>query len=650
MKKHVFLFISMLNFSFFLIKAQDEILMTIGDRKITRSEFERIYHKNNSSTTYENKSPKEYLDLFINFKLKVIEAENNGYDTMSKFTTELAGYRDQLAKPYLQDKGQIEVLLNEAYRRTITEVNASHIALKVPAGATPADTAEIYNKIMNIRNRILAGESFEDMAVAYSDDRNAIYNKGNIGWFSAFRMVYPFEEAAYTTPVGQISMPFRTRFGYHIIRTNAFRPAIGEVLLSHIMVKASRDDDSATHAAARAKINDYYNRLLNGESFFDVATKYSEDYSSARVGGKLRWIRSGELLPELEDKIFAITDSGKFTEPVQSDHGYHIFMIHGRRPIKSFDEMKAELEDRLNRDERRNFTEKLYVDKLKKDYGFTEYPENYSELMNLVDSSLYDNKWDPFYAGPLIDPLFTIGNREYTQADLANYLRSTKKYSVKESLELIVKRKYDDFVKEKVLEYEKDMLDDKYPEFRYLMEEYHDGILLFNIMDDMVWSKAVKDTAGLENFFKKNRKNYNWQTRADVTIFTVKDSSLTEKILSLAPDRFSKGISDKDFNIAICGNDSIQCVDIKNKKYEKGDDKNVDNMNWMQGSSYVYREKNKIVILYINDILKPQPKKFNEARGLVTADYQNYLEKQWIKQLRKKYPVVIDKKVLATIK
>ncbi len=649
MKKYIFLFISLLSINL-LINAQDEVLLTIGDRKITKSEFERIYHKNNSSTTYENKTPKEYLDLFINFKLKVIEAENNGYDTMSKFTTELAGYRDQLAKPYLKDKDQTETMLKEVYSRVINEVNASHIALKVPAGASPADTVEIYNKIMAIRNRIIAGESFEDMAVAYSDDPMAKYNKGNIGWFSAFRMVFPFEEAAYTTPVGQISMPFRTRFGYHIIRTNAFRPAIGEALLSHIMVKASREDDSAIHTAARAKINNYYNRLINGESFFDVATKYSEDYSSARVGGKLRWIRSGELLPELEDKIFAITDSGKFTEPVQSDHGYHIFMIHGRRPIKGFDEMKAELENRLARDERHNITEKLYIDKLKKEYGFTEYPENYAELMNMVDSSIYDGKWDPSYAGPLIDPLFTIGNREYTQADLSNYLKDTKKYSSKESLESIVKRKYDDFVKEKVLEYEKDMLDDKYPDFRYLMEEYHDGILLFNIMDDMVWTKAVKDTTGLEQFFKKNQKKYKWQTRADVTVFSVRDSSLTSKILEIAPEKYGKGMSDKDFNIAVCGNDTVQCVEIINKRFEKGDDKNVDNMTWQKGSSYVYRDKNKIKILYINEILKPQPKKLNEARGLVTADYQNYLEKQWIEQLRKKYPVVIDKKVLATIK
>jgi peptidyl-prolyl cis-trans isomerase SurA len=632
------------------LNGQDSILMTIGNEKVTNAEFERIYHKNNSSVVYDNKTPREYLDLFINFKLKVMEAKAQGYDTMSSFIKELNGYRDQLAKPYLKDKAQDEQMLEETYRRIATEVNASHIAKKVAfAAATPADTLEAYNKILALRNRILAGESFEDIAVANSDDPSVKTNKGNLGWFSAFRMVYAFEDAAYKTPVGQLSMPVKTRYGYHIIRTNAFRPALGDILLGHIMVRVRSGADSATHQAGWEKINKCYGLLQQGESFADVARKYSEDEASAKNGGKMRWLSSGELPPDIEEKVFAL-DSGKYTEPMKSEYGYHIFKILERRPVKSFDEMKSDLAERIAHDERQNNTELIFVDKLKKDYGFTEYPENVAALINQLDSSIYENKWDPALKGELIDPVFTIGDRDYSQADLGRFIKAGKKYTKKESFESIGKRKYDDFVKEMVLQYEKDRLDQKYPEFRYLMEEYHDGILLFNITDNMVWSKAVKDTAGLQKYYDLHKKNYKWQTRADVSKYSTADSSLETKIMQYAVQRTAKKLTPKQFNTLVCSQDTLPCVEVADLKLEKGSDPVVDSMEWKKGTLKVYKDKNKTIVACINGILKPQTKLLKESRGLVTADYQNDLEKAWIKELRLKYPVVVDEKVFETVK
>ncbi|MBN1415884.1 MAG: peptidylprolyl isomerase [Bacteroidales bacterium] len=631
-------------------KGQEEILMTIGNEKVTRSEFERIYHKNNSSVVYENKSPREYLDLFINFKLKVMEAKALGYDTMSTFVKELNGYRDQLAKPYLQDKEQIQQMLEETYRRITTEVNASHIAIKIAAGALPADTLETYNKIMSIRDRLLAGESFEDLAVTYSDDPSVKTNKGNLGWFSAFRMVFPFEDAAYKTPVGQLSMPVRTRYGYHILRTNAFRPAIGEIMLAHIMIRLHPNADSASQQAAKEKIFSCYEQLNNGEPFAEVAQQHSEDQASARNGGKLRWVRSGELPPEIEEKVFAIKDSGQYIEPLKSEYGYHIFQCLGKRPIKSFEELKPELEDRIARDERQKNTDLLFVEKIKKEYGFTTYPENVAELMEKVDSSIYENKWDPALEGELIDPVFTIGDRDYSQLELGNYIKKVRKPSKKESIESICKRQYDDFVKEMIIQYEKDRLETKYPEFRHLMEEYHDGILLFNITDDKVWSKAVKDTAGLQSYYNQHKKNYKWQKRADVSRYSTQDSSLVEKILLHAPQRKTKKWTPKEFNAIVSGQDSIQYIEVLDQKYEKGGDSMVDTMTWKKGTTKIFTDKNKTNVVYINGILKPQLKQLKESRGLVTADYQNELEKQWIEELRKKYPVTIHEEVLSAIK
>jgi peptidyl-prolyl cis-trans isomerase SurA len=649
MRKLIFFFAAFC-FTATITKGQDEILMTIGNEKVTKAEFERIYHKNNSSVVYENKSPREYLDLFINFKLKVMEAKAQGYDTMSAFIKELDGYRDQLAKPYLQDKAQVQQMLEEAYYRTATEVNASHIHVKVAPGASPADTLEAYNRIMALRNRLLAGESFEDVAVAYSEDPSAKNNKGNLGWFSAFRMVYPFEDAAYKTAVGQISMPVRTRFGYHIIRNNGFRPAIGDISLAHIMLRVRPSEDSATHQAAREKINNCYSLLKKGENFGDAARKFSDDQASARYDGKLRWISAGELPPDIEEIVYAMKDSGQFTEPIQSEFGYHIFQFLGKRPVKSFEELKAQLEEKIANDERQKSTDLRYVEKLKKDYGFTEYPENVVELFNTIDTSIYNGIWEPTLAGELIDPVFTIGNKDYSQLELGNFIKEGKKYGKKESVDAICQRKYNEFVTAMVLEYEKDRLEGKYPEFRYLMEEYHDGILLFNITDDKVWSKAVKDTAGLEQFYKKNRKHYKWQSRADVSKYSTRDSALVGKIILYAPQRMAKKMSPKEFNAIVCGQDTLQCIEVLDQKLEKGTDKTLDSLEWKKGAMKTFTDKGKIHVLFINGILKPQIKQLKESRGLVTADYQNLLEKQWIQELRNKYPVVINEKVFETIK
>jgi peptidyl-prolyl cis-trans isomerase SurA len=650
MRKHIILFTAICCM-FSILKGQDEILMTIGNEKVTKAEFERIYHKNNSSSVYDNKTPKEYLDLFVNFKLKVLEAKAEGYDTMGSFIKELNGYRDQLAKPYLQDKQQNDLVLKLTYDRLTTEVNASHIAIKVAfSTATPADTLEAYNKIMSIRNQILSGASFEDMAVQNSNDPSAKTNKGNLGWFSAFRMVYPFENAAYETPVGQISMPVKTRYGYHIIRTNAFRPAMGDVLLAHIMVRVNARADSATWQAAKEKINKYYSLLQQGESFADVARKYSEDDVSAKNGGRMRWLSSGELPPDIEEKVFAIKDSGSYLPPMKSEYGYHIFQSLGKRPVKPFDEMKTELEEKITRDERQKNTEAMYVDKLKKQYGFAEYPENVTELISMLDSSVYENKWDPALKGELIDPVFTIGNHDYSQLDFGNYINAGRKYTKKESIEAIGRRKYDEFVKDMVLNYEKDKLDEKYPEFHNLMEEYHDGILLFNITDDKVWSKAVKDTTGLKQYYDLHKKNYVWQTRADITRFSTKDTSFVSRIISLAPQRASKKLTNKAFNKLVCGQDTILYVEIVDLKFEKGADTIVDAMVWKKGTIKTYQDKGRSYVLYCNGTVKPQVKLLKEARGLVTADYQNELEKEWIAYLRNKYPVVVDEKVLETIK
>jgi peptidyl-prolyl cis-trans isomerase SurA len=628
--------------------SQDDVLLTIGDQPVSRSEFERIYHKNNRVDGYEQKSVEDYLELFINFKLKVLEAKNLGYDTMRSFVTELAGYREQLAKPYLQNKKVIESQIREAYDHTINEVNASHIMVKLSNNPSPADTLKAYQKIMEIRKRLMAGASFEKVAHDESDDPSAKQNDGRLGWFSAFMMVFPFENAAYHTPVGSISMPVRSKFGYHLIKVNAMRPALGEIRLAHIMTRAAKNETPDKIALAKEKIFKYYDMIKQGTSFSEVAQKYSEDAASAKTGGQMRWLKSGELPPDLEEAVYALNDSNQYTVPLQSDYGWHIFQLREKRPVGSYERMKNILEERIMSDERGKIAEQTKIAEIMKESGFVKYAENIDAVAQVMDSAVYNGTWNPAPAGDLIEPVFTIKDREYTQKDLAAFITQTKRYRKDQTLQQIARTKCEELINKELLAYESSQLDKKYPEFKYLMEEYHDGILLFNITDNEVWSKAVKDSAGLKDYFARHQGDYTWNERADVSVYTLKDAGKLGEVKKLAPKRYSRKWSSAEFIKMICKNDSVPCMTVTDGRYEQSDTAATGKFTWKKGSVTVSDKGRKVVI--VNAILPPSPKMLNEIRGQATADYQNYLDKEWIAKLRTKYPVTINQEVLKNVR
>jgi peptidyl-prolyl cis-trans isomerase SurA len=649
MKSHIFsVFVLAMSLFLRLSGQEDEIILSIGDHEITRGEFERIYQKNNSSAVYDNKSVEEYLDLFINFKLKVIEAENLGYDTVKSFINELAGYREQLAKPYFEDKEYHEELLKEAYERTRNEVSASHILIRLEKDAAPKDTLLAYQKIMDIRKRILAGEPFAEVARATSDDPSAKTNAGYLGWFSAFQMIYPFENVAYNTEVGKISMPLRSRYGYHIVKVEGKRESPGSIRAAHIMVYASKDDPEL-RAEGEKKINECYERLKNGENFADLAAEYSDDKNTSSKGGDLNWIRSGIIPDDLESKIFSLKDSGDYTEPLPTSYGFHIFMLIGKKPLESFEELKPELEKKLARDSRGKQNEKLLVDRIKNENNFRLYRENLQPVIDVLDESIYDGTWDTSFAAELINPVISFGNRDYSQKEFAGFIAAKKQYNKAYTLNDIINERLEQFINEKAIEYEKSMLEVKHPEFKNLMDEYHDGILLFNLTDDMVWSKAVKDTAGLLEFYEKNKNNYMWGDRINLSIYTFEDENLLKKVISIARKRAKKPISVLAVQTSLCGSDTIKCIQIEDKKLEKDDDSLNKEILWQKGYSLQQKAGDKMKVFWVNDIIPPEPKRLNETKGLVTADYQTYLEKEWIKSLRDKYEIVVHEDVLDKI-
>lgn len=624
-------------------------LMKIDGREIDSKEFLRVYNKNNNITPEtEKKSIDEYLDLFINYKLKVIESENRGYDTMQSFIDEFGGYRDQLAKPYIQNEEIKADLIQEAYSRHKEEVNAAHILIQCDENASPEDTLKAFEKVSEIRTRLLAGEPFDEVAKATSDDPSVKENAGKLGYFSAFSMVYPFESGAYNTKVGQLSKPVRTRYGYHLIKVLDKRQSRGSVKVAHCMTRIPYEASAPEKEAAKEKIDKAYLALMNGKSWEEVVQEFSENPRTKANNGDVGWLQSGQAPPEFLDVCFKL-DTGKFSKPIETSGGYHIAFILEKKPIESFDEIKEKLSRKVDSDPLRQQTLKdLMRAELISKYGIKKHENKIFALEQYMDSSLYSGGWDFNKAENLSEPVLTVGKRNLSQADFAQFI-STDAYQEKESFKTILERKFEEYTEKSLYAYATDMLPKENPDYKYLLQEYHDGILLFNLTNDLVWQKAQEDTVGLKEFYK-NADKYLWKERIDVIVYEYKDNSFTAKLPKLIKKHRKKDYNDEYLISALCPKDSIPCISSSSKTYEKGQDALTEKFTWEKGFNTVISKEDVNYFYYIEEVLPPQPKKLDDTKGLYIADYQNYLETKWIVDLREKYSIELNKKELERIK
>ncbi len=627
----------------------DKILMTIHDRQVTLDEFERIYNKNNSSTALEQQTVEEYVDLFINFKLKVIEAEELGLDTTQRFLKEFNGYKEQLAKPYLSDEEEVEALVREAFERAQKELNVSHILIRANAEAPPEDTLRAYNKAVEIRARLLSGEDFGTVAKATSDDPSAKTNAGLLGWFTVFRMVYPFESGAYNTEKGKVSIPVRTRFGYHLIKVNDIRPAQGNVRVSHIMIMTPEGMNDDKKADAKNRIFELYDSLQSGIDFAQIAKSYSEDRGSAARGGELPMFGTGRMVAPFEEASFALANIGDISEPIQTSYGWHIIKLLEQKNYDDFETVQADFRANVTKSDRNTYSKKALVEKIKQNNNFNENRENLYPFYSVVDSSIYNRNWEKSKAAGLNEVLFTIGDRSVTQPDFASYL-ADKQGTNKTNIQVLVDNHYEKFMEEQVLQYEEDQLPGKYPEFKHLIQEYHDGILLFDLTDQMVWTKAVEDSVGLEAYYEDNKSNYMWDKRLDAALVTCRDA----EVAAFAREQLSKKKRKRPSleglqSLAYAEFSDSSCFSFEINKYEMEDHPLIDKMDWNEPMSDNTEEDGKVIFVLKNKILKPEPKLLDECRGIVTADYQNHLETDWIETLRAKYNVQVNREMLSEI-
>lgn len=630
-------------------QSKDPVLLTVDGQNIGLSEFEAVYKKNNRDEVVDQKDLEEYLELYINFRLKVREAEELGLDTVKKFIEELKGYQKQLAKPYLTDKEVTAKLIQEAYQRSLKDIRASHILVKVGPDDLPKDTLAAYNKIVSIRKQALKGD-FAALAKKNSEDPSAKDNGGDLGWFSVLRMVYPFETAAFNTPIGQISEPIRTRFGYHIIKVEGMRDTQGEIRAAHIMIKTGKEATPEDLTAAEVKIREVKDLLDKGQSFEDIAKKYSEDKGSSEKGGELPRFGAGRMVPQFEEAAFGLKKDGDYSEPVLTDYGWHIIKRLERYSVPTFEETEKDLSAKVAKDSRSEMSKLSVLNRVKKEYGYKENRAAVDGLRSYLTDALIEGKWNADTAKNLTAVVLEIGSKKFIQADLATYIGTHQVRRKADDLTVLLNALFAQYAEEMLMAYEEEMLPAKYPEYKALLKEYRDGILLFDLTDDKVWSKAVKDTVGLKAYHEKNNSLFMWGKRLDAEIYYCQKDSIVAPLQKVLAKKLKKGKPGKEEILKTFNANSSLNLRIEQGLYQENDEAILSKVEWKTGLYGPFKDGENQVLIVVNKVLEPMPKTLKESRGLVTAEYQNHLEKEWIAELRSKYKFSADRQLLKQIK
>lgn len=648
--KQIFLVLTAIVFhSSFSQTDKNATLFTVNGEPVSVGDFEYVYTKNNinNQADYSEKSLKDYLSLYENFRLKVKEAETQKLDTITSLMNELEGYRKQLAKSFLTDKEISDKLLQEAYERSLKEVNVSHILIKCDENANPQDSLTAYKKAMNVRQRLLKGESFEKIAKELSDDPSAKDNGGEIGWFSVFQTVYPFESAAFNMKNGEISLPVRTQFGYHIIKLNQTRPAQGEIRTAHLLLKFPENASDEQRNKIQKRIDSIYNAIkANSLTFEEAVLTFSEDRTTRNKKGELAWFGTGRMVPEFEDAAFALAQDNDISKPVKTAYGWHIIKRLEKKTTPAFNDVKADLKRKVERDSRSQVAKSILIERIKKENGFKDFPDSKKDFYSQVDSTLAKGGWSSGTLTASTKPLFELGGKTFTQGDFAAFVSKNAKRRVDKNKEQLLNEYYENFVSQTCLDFEESQLDKKKPEFKALMKEYRDGILLFELTDRMVWSKAVKDTVGLKEFHEQNKNKYMWGNRVDVAIYNTTDKTLADKAYKLATKKKDENFIKNKLN----KEGAAAKISTIEGKYEKGQYGVVDEIEWTVGVKPVkLLDDSSYRFIVIKSLVAPEPKSLKEAKGYVVSDYQEYLEKSWIAELRRKYPIVLNENVLKSL-
>lgn len=631
-----------------VLSAQAQTLFTYGPNAVSKEEFVRVYQKNNTQKKpdFSAKSVNEYVNLYSLFRMKVKEAENMKLDTTAAVRSELNNYKGQLARTYLSDKDVTKQLVKQAYERMKEEIKIAHILIAVRPNE---DTAKAYRKIDSLYNAIIANKAdFGELARQYSDDKSSAAKNGEVGYISALQVVYPIENAAYNTPKGQISKPFRTQFGFHIVKVEDKRKNSGQVQVSQIMIATPKAKGEAGMADAKKKIAEIQAALKSGKSFEELAKTYSEDKFSREKGGLMEPFSAGKLMPEFEEAAFGLKKTGDIAGPIQTEYGLHLIRLEKKIPLQSFESLEETITRRVDNDSRAAVAKEAYQEKVKQQHGYKEYPENFATLLQTVTAEKEKEKGlkvSDFENNKAT--LFELEGHKYNQYDFMSYALGLTRGNLMGNKETALRDLYKMYQANTLNDLQQVELEKTNPEFRNLITEYRDGILLFDLTGKNVWDKASKDSTGLATFYDEHKNKYQWQAGLEGAVY----QSASEADLKKLEASLNSGTEVSEALEQINTAETPAKVSAQNGRFEFSRFA-ADKSSFVEGkASKVFKNEEGVYTVVMVHKLYPQPeqKSLDEARGFVVADYQDYLEKNWNEELKAKYPLKVDEKTLKSI-
>lgn len=621
------------------------VLMTVGGKPVYKDDMVYLISKGSGDKSSPGISRDEFeenLELFVNYQLKVREAEELGLDKTEEFQSEFASFKETLIAPFLIKNSIEEGELRKAYSRMQEIIRASHVLFQFPPNATTEDSLIVLKMALKVKSEIENSGNINDLAVQYSDDPSAQTNKGDLGYFTSLQMVQPFEDAAYGLQVGQVSDPVLTNFGYHIIQVKDRQPNPGQVRVSHILVRFDPKDPTQEENARR-KIADIYTEIQKESTIWeDIVKNFSEDPGTKDRGGLLPWFGVGNMIPEFEMAAFSLTEIGEVSPPLRTQYGYHILRLEGKRPIDSFEELEESIRSRILRDSRSSVIESQVVAIQKARYGFQENEPSVQALsvqLNEVPKSVFNTQLESQSLGS--KPLFTFQGKVYTASDLGKYI---------DSQEIAYRGKvptfdfwYDRYVAEILAKAEEKDLESTNKEYQMLLKEYRDGILLFSLMNKEVWERGITDSLGQREYFMQNLESYQWDDRIEAFVVKILDPK--------GLDAAKSHLQGNGFNETIIRSfeNQIQAKTPLAYQTESGifEYRNHPVLSLIDTSkSYQEIKADGHTYLILTGQKFPAgPRKFEESRGLVIRDYQEYLEETLVSKLKSKYPVVINSSI-----
>ncbi len=620
--------------------SSDEVLLVIDGHETTVSTFHRYWEKSEYYPDPEMIS--DFLENFIDFRLKIAHALREGIHLETSFINKLENFRMKLSDKYLSDNEIAEELVKEAYERLQYEINASHILIALDPDHSPDDTLYALDKAVQIRESLINGEPFDLMAKAVSDDPSAKINSGNLGFFTALQMPYEFENAVYDAEPGEIGMPVRSHFGYHIIRVNEKIKSRGELKVAHIMIGFNYYDEPEAKEMAEKIHRD----LKDGNDFRALAMSNSTDYNSALKGGVVDWFGSGSFVFEFENAAFALKAPGDISDPVPTPYGWHIIKLLDQREIPPYAEIRERLLDKMRRscNSRSGLIRDARVERLKTEWDFSENPGALEMIYRLADNSIFEGKWKAPGHLPLDDVIFSIAGSNIIQRDFAEFVSQNayprQPWPLRDYITLL----YNTYVRTSLIRLEEKNLENKYPELGYMMDEFRDGMLLQEITDREIWSRAPSDTGGLLEFHRNNLENYMWGKRISATIFITSDRATARRIAWRTRISNFFGGSDDDWIIKPMNSEKDSLIQ---GLFSKGDKDLTDRVTWEEGISDIFLVNNHYKLVVINEVLDPEPKTFDEAKEQVIVDYHDHLERTWLENLRAIFNVTVNRNVLS---